>query len=252
MRAEMIEESKLAAVGRLAAGVAHELNTPLGAVLTMVGSLTRTIQEKDVLRRLEIMREGVDKCKSIIEKLLVFSRGPVENEDGLTFSRFVRAPMEMNRIVREAVDLLEEQMREDGVKVVTDLGNIPPIRANSTQWGQVLTNLIANARDAMKAAGTENPTITVRTSAEGKHLVVTVSDNGPGIPQNLVGRIFDPFFTTKDIGKGTGLGLAIVREIVKKHDGNIDLQTSEGAGATFVIKVPAGAVAQRVAAGAPV
>jgi len=252
IRAEMIEESKLAAVGRLAAGVAHELNTPLGAVLTMVGSLTRTIQEKDVLRRLQIMRDGVEKCKAIIEKLLVFSRGPVESEEGLTFSRFVRAPMEMNRIVREAVDLLEEQLSEDGVKVVTELGNLPPIRANSTQWGQVLTNLIANARDAMKSAGTPDPTITVRTSAEGKHLLLTVSDNGPGIPQNLVGRIFDPFFTTKDIGKGTGLGLAIVREIVKKHDGNIDIQTQEGAGTTFVIKVPAGAAAQRLAAGSPV
>jgi len=176
----------------------------------------------------------------------------VESEEGLTFSRFVRAPMEMNRIVREAVDLLEEQLSEDGVKVVTELGNLPPIRANSTQWGQVLTNLIANARDAMKSAGTPDPTITVRTSAEGKHLLLTVSDNGPGIPQNLVGRIFDPFFTTKDIGKGTGLGLAIVREIVKKHDGNIDIQTQEGAGTTFVIKVPAGAAAQRLAAGSPV
>ena len=251
IRAEMIEESKLAAVGRLAAGVAHELNTPLGAVLTMVGSLSRNTRDPDTARRLGIIREGVEKCKSIIEKLLVFSRGPVETEDGLTFSRFVRAPMELNRVIREAADLLSESLAEDGVKVVTELGDIPPIRANSTQWGQVLTNLFANARDAFRGHPVDGPTITVRTLVDGNQILLEVHDNGPGIPPPVVGRIFDPFFTTKDIGKGTGLGLAIVREIVKKHDGTVDVLTKEGEGTTFRIRVPAGALSRAPVAVAP-
>lgn len=251
IRAEMIEESKLAAVGRLAAGVAHELNTPLGAVLTMVGSLSRNTRDPDTGRRLGIIREGVEKCKSIIEKLLVFSRGPVETEDGLTFSRFVRAPMELNRVVREAAELLSESLVEDGIKVTTELGDIPPIRANSTQWGQVITNLFANARDAFRGHPVNGPTITVRTLVDGNQILLEVQDNGPGIPAGLVGRIFDPFFTTKDIGKGTGLGLAIVREIVKKHDGTIDVQSKEGEGTTFRIRVPAGALSRAPVATAP-
>lgn len=250
IRAEMIEESKLAAVGRLAAGVAHELNTPLGAVLTMVGSLSRNTRDPDVGRRLGIIREGVEKCKSIIEKLLVFSRGPIETEDGLTFSRFVRAPMELNRVIREAAELLSESLVEDGIKVVTELGDIPPIRANATQWGQVLTNLFANARDAFRSNPVAQPVITVRTLVDGKSILLEVHDNGPGIPASVVGRVFDPFFTTKDIGKGTGLGLAIVREIVKKHDGTIDVQSQEGEGTTFRIHVPAGGL-QRVPVASP-
>ena len=246
IRAEMIEESKLAAVGRLAAGVAHELNTPLGAVLTMVGSLSRNAQEPDAQRRLGIIREGVEKCRSIIEKLLVFSRGPVETEDGLTFSRFVRAPMELNRVVREAVELLAEPLGEEGITVELLAGDIPPIRANATQWGQVLANLFANARDAFRSSRVPSPTITVRTLVDGNFIVLEVSDNGPGIPAPVLNRIFDPFFTTKEIGKGTGLGLAIVREIVKKHDGHVDVVTEEGKGTTFRIRVPAGASASLV------
>jgi len=249
MRADLLEESKLAAVGRLAAGVAHELNTPLGAVLTMVGSMSRIVKDDDVSRRLAIVREGVEKCKSIIEKLLVFSRGPLDGADGLTFSRFVRTPTEVNRIVRESLELLSEPLAEAGIRVVQDLGALPPIRANATQWGQVITNLIANARDAFRDHAVADPTITVRTSADDRTITLEVSDNGPGIPANVVGRIFDPFFTTKDIGKGTGLGLAIVREIVKKHDGTIEVSSRDGQGATFTIRVPAGAAA-RVPSGA--
>lgn len=251
IRTEMIEESKLAAVGRLAAGVAHELNTPLGAVLTMVGSLSRNTRDPDTGRRLGIIREGVEKCKSIIEKLLVFSRGPLETEDGLTFSRFVRAPMELNRVVAEAAELLSESMVEDGIRVVSELGDIPPIRANSTQWGQVVTNLFANARDAFRGHAVDGPTITVRTRVDGNQIVLEVQDNGPGIAPSAVGRIFDPFFTTKDIGKGTGLGLAIVREIVKKHDGTIDVQSKEGEGTTFRIRVPLGALSRAPVAATP-
>lgn len=251
VRAEMIEESKLAAVGRLAAGVAHELNNPLGAVLTMVGSLTRGTRDPDTGRRLTIIRDGVEKCKTIIDKLLVFSRGPVETEEGLTFSRFVRAPMELNRAVQDAAELLSESLAEEGIKVVTQMGDIPPIRANSTQWGQVITNLFVNARDAFRSHPIDGPTITVRTLVDGTQILLEVQDNGPGIPASVVGRIFDPFFTTKDIGKGTGLGLAIVREIVKKHDGTIDVQTKEGEGTTFRIRVPVGALSRAPVATTP-
>lgn len=249
IRHEMVAESKLAAVGRLAAGVAHELNTPLATVLTMVGSLSRKATDADVKRRLELGREALEKCKSIIEKLLIFSRGPVESEEGLTFSRFVRASMELNHIVRGSIDFLAENLANEGITVRSQLGDIPPIRANSTQWGQVLSNLLANARDAFREHPVPEPTIVVKTEVEGNHILLTVSDNGPGIPAEIVSRIFDPFFTTKDIGKGTGLGLAIVREIVKKHDGRIEVQSKPGEGTTFLVRVPAGSPMARAAAG---
>jgi len=238
LQVEMAEESHLAGVGRLAAGVAHELNTPLGAVLTMVGSLSRTSQDPSTARRLQIMRDAVEKCKTIIEKLLVYSRGPIETERGLTFSRFVRASTDLNRTIEGCVELMRESLSEDGIQVTLDLNEIPEFRANTTQWSHVFNNLLVNARDALRGSEVSQPRIMVRTRSDRERIQIEFSDNGPGIPADVISHIFEPFYTTKDIGHGTGLGLAIVREVVRKHQGSIQVKSEPGAGANFVIQVP--------------
>lgn len=238
LQVEVAEEAHLAGVGRLAAGVAHELNTPLGAVLTMVGSLSRTTTEPSAARRLQIMRDAVEKCKAIIEKLLVYSRGPIETERGLTFSRFVRSSTDLNRIIESCVELMRENLSEKGIQVQMSLGEIPEFRANSTQWSHVFNNLLVNARDAMLSAGTTDPKITIRTRNDRERIQIEFGDNGPGIAPEVQHHIFEPFFTTKDIGHGTGLGLAIVKEVVRKHQGVIQVKSEGGTGTTFVIQVP--------------
>ncbi len=238
MQAEMAEEHHLASVGRLAAGVAHELNTPLGAVLAMVSSLQRHETDDNRGKRLKIVREAVEKCKSIIEKLLVYSREPVETEQGLTFSRFVRADADINDVIRSTVDLMQETLSQDSVAVVLDLEELPPVRINSTQWSHLFNNLLINARDSLKSAGTTGPEVEIRTRNEGSNVKVEFSDNGPGIPEENRKKVFQPFFTTKDVGRGTGLGLAIASEVVRKHQGGITVGVGPKGGALFTILLP--------------
>lgn len=238
LQQELAEESHLASVGRLAAGVAHELNTPLGAVLAMVSSLQRHETDDNRGKRLKIVREAVEKCKSIIEKLLVYSREPVETEQGLTFSRFVRVDADLNDVIRSTVDLLQETLAQDHVKVALDLQDLPSVRINSTQFGHLFNNLFINARDALKSAEVANPEIEVRSRDEGAQLRIEISDNGPGIPEENRKKVFQPFFTTKDIGRGTGLGLAIASEVVRKHQGTIVAGEGPKGGAQFTIILP--------------
>jgi signal transduction histidine kinase len=238
LQAEMAEESHLASVGRLAAGVAHELNTPLGAVLTMVSSLQKNETDPNRNKRLRIMREAVEKCRDIIQKLLIYSRDPVETEQGLTFSRFVRTDSDLNSVIRDTAELLTDTLAQDNVKIELDLRDLPPTRINSNQFGQVFSNLLINARDALKAANVKDPEIQIRTRVEFDKICIEVADNGIGISEEIRKKIFQPFFTTKEIGRGTGLGLAICSEIVRKHHGNISVGTGPKGGALFLIQVP--------------
>ena len=234
---ELGEEFHLASVGRLAAGVAHELNTPLGAVLAMVTSLLRKETDKGKSKRLNIMKEAVEKCKAIIQKLLVYSRAPVETEEGLTFSRFVRADINLNQIIEATLELMSEKLNQENIKVETDLHDLPSFRANSTQMSHVFTNLLINASDALRGAEVEEPKIKIISRSQGEKIRIEFSDNGPGVPQNIRGKLFEPFFTTKDVGHGTGLGLAICREVIRKHHGTIQIDDAPGGGALFVIEI---------------
>lgn len=232
---EMGQEHHLASVGRLAAGVAHELNTPLGAVLTMVSSLLRKEEDAKKQKKLSIVKEAVEKCKDIINKLLVYSRSPVQTEKGLTFSRFVRADMNLNSVISGIGEMMADELKKDSIKLDLQLGELPALRANGSQWSHVFTNLIANARDSLKENNVENAKITVNTAFKAKKMVVSVADNGPGVPEAHRAKIFEPFFTTKEVGRGTGLGLAICREIVRKHKGDMVVKEAAGGGALFEI-----------------
>lgn len=237
LAAELGEEHHLASVGRLAAGVAHELNTPLGAVLTMVGSLLRKEDDPNKSKRLTIVKDAVEKCKDIITKLMVYSRSPVQTETGLTFSRFVRADTDLNAVISGIGEMMSEELKSDDIELVTHLQELPPFRANGSQWSHVFTNLIANARDVLKEHRPASPRITVSTVVKDGKVLATVADNGPGVPESHRAKVFEPFFTTKEVGRGTGLGLAICREIVRKHKGEIVIKDAPGGGALFEMTI---------------
>lgn len=237
MAADMSEDHHLASVGRLAAGVAHELNTPLGAVLTMVGSLLRKEEDPNKSKRLQIVKDAVEKCRDIINKLLVYSRSPVQTEKGLTFSRFVRAETDLNAVITGIGEMMTEELKNDNIELVMKLEELPPFRANGSQWSHVFTNLIANARDVLKENKPAHPRITVTSVLKDGKVLATVADNGPGVPEIHRGKIFEPFFTTKEVGRGTGLGLAICREIIRKHKGDIVIKDAPGGGALFEITI---------------
>ncbi len=248
LQAELGEEHHLASVGRLAAGVAHELNTPLGAVLTMVGSLLRKEEDANKQKRLTIVKEAVEKCKDIITKLMVYSRSPVQTETGLTFSRFVRSDTDLNAVITGIGEMMAEELKADGIEWVAEFEELPPFRANGSQWSHVFTNLIANARDVLRDNKTPNPRIRVATGRRNGKILVTVADNGPGVPESHRAKIFEPFFTTKEVGRGTGLGLAICREIVRKHKGDLAVKEAPGGGALFEILIDPAAVEAEPAA----
>lgn len=245
---EMGEEHHLASVGRLAAGVAHELNTPLGAVLTMVSSLLRKEEDANKQKRLSIVKDAVEKCKDIINKLLVYSRSPVQTEKGLTFSRFVRSDTDLNSVISGVGEMMAEELKSESIDLKLDLGELPPLRANGSQWSHVFTNLIANARDALKDNKVENGRISVKTGTRSGKILVTVADNGPGVPEAHRAKVFEPFFTTKEVGRGTGLGLAICKEIVRKHKGDLVIKDADGGGALFEIIIDPAAVEKELAA----
>ena len=247
---EMGEEHHLASVGRLAAGVAHELNTPLGAVLTMVSSLLRKEDDPNKRKRMSIVKDAVEKCKDIINKLLVYSRSPMQTEKGLTFSRFVRSDTNLNSIISGIGEMMSEELKAGSIELDLKLGDLPPLRANGSQWSHVFTNLIANARDALRDNKVQNPKITVKTQVQGDKIMVGISDNGPGVPEAHRAKIFEPFFTTKEVGHGTGLGLAICREIVRKHKGDLVIKEAEGGGALFEITLDPQALDKEAAAAA--
>ncbi len=251
LAAELGEEHHLASVGRLAAGVAHELNTPLGAVLTMVSSLLRKEEDANKSKRLTIVKEAVEKCKDIINKLLVYSRSPVQTEKGLTFSRFVRADTDLNAVISGIGEMMSEELAKDGIELVMNLEELPPFRANGSQWSHVFTNLIANARDVLKESKSPHPCITVTSGLRNGKVLATVADNGPGVPESHRAKIFEPFFTTKEVGRGTGLGLAICREIIRKHKGDIVIKDAPGGGALFEITIDPKAELEPVAAALP-
>ncbi|MBI4508804.1 MAG: response regulator [Deltaproteobacteria bacterium] len=229
MARQLAQADKLAAMGLLAGGVAHEINNPLGAILAFAQLLRREIVEPeerdDYMREIE---ESAVRCKEIVERLLRFARQAKRDE---------RRACSFNDVVLEASFLIEKSYLKSGVTLVRDLApDLWPISGNANELSQVLLNLITNARDAMPSGGT----IRVRTrNLEADNAVeLWVADTGEGMPPNVVKRIFDPFFTTKEEGKGTGLGLAVSYGIVRDHRGRITVRSRPGEGTEFSVVLP--------------
>ncbi|MEO7659938.1 MAG: ATP-binding protein, partial [Pyrinomonadaceae bacterium] len=227
---ETLQQSeKLSSIGLLAAGVAHEVNTPLTGVSSYTQMLLGMIPETDPKHALlQKMQRQTDRATNIVGNLLNFSRTANTEE----FTEF-----EINKLLNDTLQLLEPQLRKSNIEIVKEYSDRPlPVSGSAGKLQQVFTNLILNARDALYSGGS----ITLRTYAENINgVAVEVIDNGEGIrPENLT-KVFDPFFTTKGVGNGTGLGLAVSYGIIQEHNGTIEVQSVEGEGTTFRLVFPA-------------
>jgi two-component system, NtrC family, sensor kinase len=235
MNEQVIEAGKLASVGELAAGIAHEINNPVAVMVEEAGWIDDILAEPDfptdenldeLKRALRQIRTQGARCKEITHKLLSFARktDPHEHE------------VDMNELLEEIISLCEQRARYSNVKINKNFaGDLPPVLASPSELQQVFLNLINNGVDSIGANG---GTVEVITRTEGKYVVVDVADTGAGIPKVNLGRIFDPFFTTKPVGKGTGLGLSICYGIIKKLDGEISVNSAVGMGTTFHVRLP--------------
>jgi len=229
---QLVQAGKLATVGELTTGVAHELNNPLNNIGLFVGNATDLIEHgvtdaKQIIRELRYATEQVRKATEIISHLRTFGRAaPVSRE-----------PIVLRQVIERALALMQEQFRLREISVALDLGSKEPvILGNAIQLEQVFINLLTNARDAM--LNSPRKAIHILASVDCQTVELAFTDTGHGIPAGLERRIFDPFFTTKEVGKGTGLGLSITYGIIKDHGGMISVVSPPGAGATFVIQLP--------------
>jgi len=246
---ELVRSEKMASMGRLVAGIAHEINNPVNAVVNTVGPLESTLDDlvhgdgnhdatiADSKEMLRVIKRGATRTKEIVQALHNYSRG---DDDRLL-------DLDLHRAIDETLDLLRHHIK-NGITVERDFGHgwNGRLRGRST-LNQVFMNLLTNAAQALGNATPEHPgVIRIRTSLEDKgdksdkadKVVVEISDNGPGIPPDVLPRIFDPFFTTKDVGEGSGLGLSIVHGIVERHGGSIAVHSELGHGTRFVVTLP--------------
>ena len=226
-----VQSEKMAAVGQLAGGVAHEINNPLGVILGFAQGLVRRITPGDPheMPLKSIEREAV-RCKGLVQDLLTFSR----------VNRTDKDEVDLNEAIESSLSLVLAQSKVKHVSLVKNFStNLPKIFANKNQLQQVIVNLCNNAMDAMPDGGTIT-LLTKQSSLNGKDAVeIRVEDTGQGIPKEIQAKIFEPFFTTKEVGKGTGLGLSLVYEIIQKHQGQIRVESQVGKGTAFSVCLPA-------------
>jgi two-component system, NtrC family, sensor kinase len=221
---EQVQQSdKLSSIGLLAAGVAHEVNTPLTGISSYSQMLMQQIPETDPRHQLlEKIYRQTSRASSIVNNLLNFSR--------VSDSRF--AMINLNRVIDDTIQLLESQLRNTQIEVIRNYGEeLPLAPGNAPKLQQVFMNLILNARDAMPEGGR----LEIATEAIDDSVIIRFRDSGMGIDPEHLSKIYDPFFTTKQIGKGTGLGLAVSYGIIKDHNGHIDVESKPGEGTLFTI-----------------
>lgn len=258
---QLLQSEKLASIGQLAAGVAHEINNPIGYVhsnlatlqeyskhlLTLIDAYDRALgasdperargEVRDLRQRLDIeflqgdlpqlieeSREGIERVRKIVQDLKDFSRSDARD-------KFVRA--DIHRGLDSTLNIIWNDLKYKA-QVVKTFGEIPQIECIPSELNQVFMNILLNAGQAIAERGI----VTVSTSVDGDSVVVAIGDDGIGIPEDVLPRIFDPFFTTKPVGTGTGLGLAISYGLIKKHHGTIDVTSTPGEGTLFLIRLP--------------
>ncbi len=254
---QLIQSEKLASIGQLAAGIAHEINNPLGFVHSNIGNLQKFTNKilgllenyelfdlpekirseverqkeqinydyiKERLKKIiERSKHGIDRMKEIVQGLKTFSRVDASELNELN----------INNALDISLSLMANEYK-NRIEIVRNYGDIPEVSCYCGKINQVLINLLINACQAIKGSGE----IRIDTSAEGHMVSIEISDTGVGIPEEILDKIFDPFFTTKPVGTGTGLGLSISRNIIKQHKGELSVQSEEGKGSRFIIRLP--------------
>ena len=225
----LIQSEKMAGLGRLAAGVAHEINNPMSGIMLYANLVQEELGDDHPLQEdLKTIIREAERCKVIVADLLEFSHQTTYEMDLI----------DPNAVIRKTLGVLKNQPLFHNIKIILELeDNILPIFGNSMRLNQVIMNIVINAAQAMEGHGSLK--ITSRTRANHDIDEITISDTGPGIEESLLEKIFDPFFTTKATGEGTGLGLSVSYAIIKEHKGNIRVTSTPGNGATFTLRFPA-------------
>ncbi|MCM8797519.1 MAG: ATP-binding protein, partial [Candidatus Omnitrophica bacterium] len=232
MQKQLIHAEKLATVGTLAGGVAHEINNPLTAILTNAQMLLAEKNRLDADSResLALIEEASKRCRTIVQKLMTYAKKPIEES---AFSK-----VNMLNVVKNASSFLTYQLAQENIRIVSKAEEDEYlVNGNQNELEQVLTNMVLNARDAIKAAKKKGE-ICILLFKNTSWIHLSVKDEGVGIPKEIMPKIFDPFFTTKDVGKGTGLGLSICQSIVSKHGGTITVHSEVGKGSVFTVSLP--------------
>jgi PAS domain S-box-containing protein len=265
VHAQLLQNEKLASIGQLAAGIAHEINNPMGFINSNLSTLDKYIDKfkqyiqeleqqlqqygnqeqqqkvtalrtrlkldyvlRDVTLMLHESREGAERVMKIVQDLKTFARSDMQQV----------APANINQCLDSTISIIWNQIKYVA-ELVRDYGELPKVPCNIQQLNQVILNLLVNAIHAIEAGQQEGlGTITIKTWIDGQQACIAVSDTGCGIPEEVRRRIFDPFFTTKEVGKGTGLGLSISHEIIRKHGGELTVVSEVGNGTTFTIRLP--------------
>lgn len=229
---QLIQAEKLATVGTLAGGVAHEINNPLTAILTNVQMLLAapTANPEELKESHQLIEEATKRCRTIIQKLMTYARKPLETA--------AVSKIDLLDVLKNVISFVGYQLEQENVKVNTDIKEDDYfVMGNQNELEQVFTNLILNARDAIKQIK-KNGVVGISFSKDNGWIQIDISDEGAGIPAEIRSKIFDPFFTTKDVGRGTGLGLSICQAIIEKHNGSISFQSEANKGTTFTVRLP--------------
>ena len=225
MRQALVRHEKLAVVGQMAAGLAHEIGNPLASISSVAQILQRDSQSEEQVHRLKLIGKEIDRINKIVRQLVDFSR-PERGNAML---------LDVAAVLDEAVEIARYDPRSGNLQFNrTYASNLPPIRAVREHLLQVFLNIIYNAMDAMNKGGV----LTIRLDCHGEDLLIDFKDTGVGIDSDNLERVFDPFFTTKGPGRGTGLGLAVTRHLVSQHNGRISLDSKRGVGTSIRITLP--------------
>jgi two-component system NtrC family sensor kinase len=234
LNAQLVQSDKLAALGKMAAGVAHEINNPLAVILQKTGWMEDLLGEEDfrnsenlaeLRTSLHKIEEHVERARKVVHGMLGYARKMEPHLEDV----------DVNMTLNQTVDLLENFARIHNIDIQKDLAaDLPIIAADQSRLQQVFLNLITNAIDAIG----ENGEVRIRSEVAGNDILVHVTDNGPGMTEEQQRRVFDPFYTTKSAGKGTGLGLWISYSIIEKIGGTITVRSQKGEGACFTTQIP--------------
>ena len=228
LQQQLAQSGKMASIGQIAGGVAHEINTPLASILfnaQLLQTLPVTEEIKVVLKSVE---SSASRCRDIVQMLMSYVR-PTQMGVRLV-------PIRLVPVIEQSMTLMGSLLQAENVSVERDIRADPTVRGHATEISQILVNLLSNAKDAV--ADRPSKRVHVRLYTEGDQAVLEVEDNGEGIEAEAAARVFEPFFTTKGVGKGTGLGLAVSKSIADKHAGTLAVKSKPGQGSIFSFRLP--------------
>jgi PAS domain S-box-containing protein len=232
LKDQLYHSDKLASIGLLVSGVAHELNNPLTGAIAYTELLQMKVGDESIRADLGKILDSAERCRKIVENLLTFSRQRMPS----------RSLESINSIIDRAIDLRIYWLNSHNILIERDYDPTATVFVDAPQMQQVILNLLLNAEQALIASGRSDGKIRfiTRSDKASRRFSIQVIDNGPGVPTKVAAKIFDPFFTTKPVGIGSGLGLSISHGIVSEHGGTIRFENAEGGGALFTIELPTG------------